>query len=339
MSFRDNLQHLRATRNMTQEQLAMLLGVSRQSVTKWEAEKSYPEMDKLIKICQLFDCTLDDLVCGDLTARPVEQTAVPAGPAKDICGYDDHWRGFSARVACGSALCVLSLAAPSLLEGEAGVSFGLLRVSSTSALGTFLMFALIALGCALLIPAGISHAAFVREHPFVEDFYTAEDRRRASRLLSTFVATGTILVLLAIGTSALFEDSGGKDAAFLATMAAAVGTFAWGGLMYGSRVNVAAYNLSAVDDLSDSEIDILPLEEAERAELRATRERNKRIERTCGVIMLVATIVGITWLFVGKALDPAGTASTGLSLSRLFWLSWVVGGIGCGLATIAIKAR
>ena len=36
MSFRDNMQHLRATRNMTQEQLAMLLGVSRQSVSKWE---------------------------------------------------------------------------------------------------------------------------------------------------------------------------------------------------------------------------------------------------------------------------------------------------------------
>jgi len=64
--------HLRATRNMAQEQLAMLLGVSRQSVTKWEAGKSYPEMDKLIKICQLFDCTLDDLVTGDLTQRPSE---------------------------------------------------------------------------------------------------------------------------------------------------------------------------------------------------------------------------------------------------------------------------
>ena len=34
MSFRENMQHLRATRNMTQEQLAMLLGVSRQSVSK-----------------------------------------------------------------------------------------------------------------------------------------------------------------------------------------------------------------------------------------------------------------------------------------------------------------
>ena len=37
MSFRDNLQHLRATHAMTQEQLALMLGVGRQSVTKWEA--------------------------------------------------------------------------------------------------------------------------------------------------------------------------------------------------------------------------------------------------------------------------------------------------------------
>ena len=45
MSFRDNLQHLRGTRDLSQAQLATLLGVSRQSVAKWEAEKSYPEMD------------------------------------------------------------------------------------------------------------------------------------------------------------------------------------------------------------------------------------------------------------------------------------------------------
>ena len=48
MSFRDNLQYLRATHAMTQEQLAMMVGVSRQSVTKWEAERAYPEMDKLL---------------------------------------------------------------------------------------------------------------------------------------------------------------------------------------------------------------------------------------------------------------------------------------------------
>lgn len=80
MSFRDNLQHLRATRGMTQEQLAEQLGVSRQSVTKWESESSYPEMDKLIGICELFGCSLDDLVKGDLT--PAESHA--AEPQADM---------------------------------------------------------------------------------------------------------------------------------------------------------------------------------------------------------------------------------------------------------------
>lgn len=45
------MQYLRGSRNMTQEQLAMLLGVSRQAISKWESEKAYPEMDKLLMLC------------------------------------------------------------------------------------------------------------------------------------------------------------------------------------------------------------------------------------------------------------------------------------------------
>ena len=103
MSFRENLQHMRAAHNMTQEQLAMLLGVSRQSVTKWESEKSYPEMDKLLRMCQIFDCTLDELVQGDLTGRPVEPAASVASgtPPVDVVGYDEHTRGFARKVSIG----------------------------------------------------------------------------------------------------------------------------------------------------------------------------------------------------------------------------------------------
>lgn len=111
MSFRDNLQHLRASRNMTQEQLAMLVGVSRQSVTKWEAERACPEMDKLLKLCQIFDCSLDDLVSGDLTAREEDVAApeVPAGPPTDVCGYDEHTRRFAFRIATGVSLFIFPL--------------------------------------------------------------------------------------------------------------------------------------------------------------------------------------------------------------------------------------
>lgn len=86
MSFRDNLLHLRAANNITQEQLAMLLGVSGQAVTKWESEKSYLEMDKLLKMCQVFNCTLDELVQGDLTSREpaLASEKRPATPPIDV---------------------------------------------------------------------------------------------------------------------------------------------------------------------------------------------------------------------------------------------------------------
>ncbi|WP_313017949.1 helix-turn-helix transcriptional regulator [Acetoanaerobium noterae] len=47
---------------MTQEELAEKLGVSRQTVSKWELDVMYPEMDKVIEICKLFSCSMDELI-------------------------------------------------------------------------------------------------------------------------------------------------------------------------------------------------------------------------------------------------------------------------------------
>lgn len=85
---------------MTQEQLAMLLGVSRQSVTKWESERAYPEMDKLIKMCGIFGCTLDDLVQGDLT-KPASPLRV--GLASDMPDASLKVQGEVSCAAAGSA--------------------------------------------------------------------------------------------------------------------------------------------------------------------------------------------------------------------------------------------
>ena len=67
MSFGQNLQCLRKMRDkMTQEELAEKLHVSRQTVSKWELDMGYPEMDKIIELCNLFSCTMDELIRGDL---------------------------------------------------------------------------------------------------------------------------------------------------------------------------------------------------------------------------------------------------------------------------------
>ena len=62
MSFSENLKVLREEKNLSQEQLAELLDVSRQAVSKWENDNGYPETEKLIQIAQKLDVSLDALL-------------------------------------------------------------------------------------------------------------------------------------------------------------------------------------------------------------------------------------------------------------------------------------
>ncbi len=73
MKFSENLQRLRKEKGLNQEELAEKLDVTRQSVSKWESGASYPEMDKLITLCKIFDCDLDSLVSGDGKKKDIEE--------------------------------------------------------------------------------------------------------------------------------------------------------------------------------------------------------------------------------------------------------------------------
>ena len=75
MSFSENLQFLRTRNSITQEQLAEQLDVSRQSVSKWESGASFPEMDTLLRICDLYSVDLDTLLRGSVEASQVSDTA------------------------------------------------------------------------------------------------------------------------------------------------------------------------------------------------------------------------------------------------------------------------
>ena len=61
MSFGERLQALRRGSNLTQEEFARQLKVSRQAVSKWESSRGYPEMEKIIYICNTYGVTMNDL--------------------------------------------------------------------------------------------------------------------------------------------------------------------------------------------------------------------------------------------------------------------------------------
>lgn len=69
MTLGEKLARLRKERNYTQEQLAEILGVSRQAISKWESNAAYPETEKLIRLAQMYDCSLDYLVLD----KPMEK--------------------------------------------------------------------------------------------------------------------------------------------------------------------------------------------------------------------------------------------------------------------------
>lgn len=73
MFFGSNLQFLRRRAGITQEQLAQQMGVSRQTISKWESGQA-PELNKLLELSDHFRCPLDDLLRQDLTLQdsPVE---------------------------------------------------------------------------------------------------------------------------------------------------------------------------------------------------------------------------------------------------------------------------
>ena len=85
MTLGEKIAKQRKELNYTQEQLADVLGVSRQSISKWESDLAYPETDKLIKLGKMFDCSMDYLLNEDVNEKSRAQSPGFAEKAEEIC--------------------------------------------------------------------------------------------------------------------------------------------------------------------------------------------------------------------------------------------------------------
>ncbi len=77
MAFGERLQALRRRQNMTQEDFAAQLQVSRQAVSKWESCRGYPEVEKLLYICNRYGVTLNELFQDEVPLAGTEAAAEP----------------------------------------------------------------------------------------------------------------------------------------------------------------------------------------------------------------------------------------------------------------------
>lgn len=299
MSFGMNVQALRRRRNMTQEELADALGVSRQSVSKWESDGSFPEMEKLVQLCELFGCDLDTLVRGSVEASAAQAQQSEQASAMQAAGaaYDRHMRE-GARFVTGGVGLVLF-----------GVSLLLFLYACDPAdrmaiIGTAALLLCIAAAVTLFILYGCRHEAFRKRYPTLgESPYTEEQIERFDRRFPLFIAGGVALILVGVVflvCSPLFipfyETDAGSSLSvsiFLLILAIAVMLIVYGA-MTKARYNIGEYNREA--------------DGADRGDAGGWG----------GVIMLSATAVFLLLGFIWNLWHPG-------------WVVFPIGGILCGI--------
>ncbi|MDE6956111.1 MAG: helix-turn-helix domain-containing protein, partial [Oscillospiraceae bacterium] len=97
MDFKERLFELRRQAGLSQEELAHLLGLTRQAVQKWEAGTSRPDMDNLVALANYFHVSLDYLVTGrESPGTPPPPESGPANPSQPVTTvihhhYHDTW--------------------------------------------------------------------------------------------------------------------------------------------------------------------------------------------------------------------------------------------------------
>lgn len=115
MSLGTNIQYLRKLNKLTQEQFAEKMNITRQTVSRWEADEVIPELSKLVEICSVFSCKLDELVRENMFSKneiysEVKVRKMPAfkmaryvmispNPESDVQNYMMNWGKVSGLVA------------------------------------------------------------------------------------------------------------------------------------------------------------------------------------------------------------------------------------------------
>lgn len=109
MSLGENIYQLRRSKNMSQDDLAAALAVSRQSVSKWENDSAVPELEKLIKMAQIFDTSLDSLVGRESSAPPPPMPPEQENEPRIIYVEKPVFPTFSGLQVLGIALLIVAL--------------------------------------------------------------------------------------------------------------------------------------------------------------------------------------------------------------------------------------
>lgn len=252
MTMADKIVYYRKCRGWSQEDLAEQLGVSRQSVSKWESAMSQPELDKIIQLSKLFGITTDELLLEEAPAAPAH-TPVPLPeqpPLRRLTlsegqRYAELMHQTARRFALAVMACVLSVI-PLLFLGALYEFRGAVSDKMAGGLGVAILLFMVAPAVAVFITGGIrlSKYEYISKEPFEAapelTAWASAEKERLTPMFARHVVIGVVLCILAVvpmflGAAVNMEEfylAMALNVMFL-LVSVAVYLFVSGGLYYG----------------------------------------------------------------------------------------------------------
>ena len=319
MILADKIIDERKKNGWSQEDLADKLGVSRQSVSKWESAQSIPDLQRILEMSKLFGVSTDYLLKdeeGDRGSFEAEDPGeirrrVSMEEANDFLAANE---GFAKKVSLGVAMIISGVVL--LLVAVALQSCNVIPVSENAAagIGVVLLLLSVAAALAIIIPAGLAYSkwGWLGETPFETEYgVDGAVRARDERYQSTFVKNitiGVIIIMLGVmgivGASLLSSNEGvqiGAVAVFMALVTIAVYLFVQAGVIKSGYARV--------------------LREGDYA---PKGPKDRVVDTVTTVYWLLVTAGFFAWSFIWNAWDKS-------------WLVWPIAGIGYAIIAAILK--
>ena len=312
MILADKIVSLRKKAGWSQEELAEQLGVTRQSVSKWEGAQSIPDMDKVVQMSRLFGVTTDYLLKDELeeqTAAPVEEE----GPLRRVtmaqaADYLTRRRAAAPKVAFAVLLCIVSPVTLLLLAAVSEVQRFPISGNAAAGIGLCVMLVLLAVAVSIFLrtDADVRDYRFLEEEPFETEYgVTGMVRQRQQEYAETrtrYTTIGVVLCVLAAVPLFAAVCVNGSDLLYVAAVGALLVLVGIGCLFL---VNAGVYS-GAMEQL---------LEEGDYT--RGQKKHHKVRGTVTTIYWLAATAVFLVYTY-----GPSGNGQPQYS-----WIIWAVAGV------------
>ncbi len=303
----------------SQEELADKLGVSRQSVSKWESAQSVPDLQRILEMSKLFGVSTDYLLKDNeerqgTVAEESESTTrrVTLEEANAFLAHNDT---FSKKISLGAMICVMC---PVPLLGVMALqSAGMIPLAEdpAGALGTALLLLMVAISLIFFIPAGLSTSKWEYLEKEVFDTEYGVDgmvRSKSDKYQKTFVRSITVgIILCIVGVIAMFTGfvADEKNEAFHMAGCCALMFFAALGSCQIIRAGI----------VKDGYEKLL-----QEGDYTKEKKNNRLLKMITPAYWLVATAIYLGWSFMTDDWDRT-------------WLVWPIAGVLFGAVYAVIS--